>query len=73
LGKKGPPKHFTVKQSTFGSVQFRNKVLFAGGRLKFPVDGAETLEVESTKFSCRISALEMERFDIDGGDRLLNS
>lgn len=76
MGKKGPPEHFTVKQSTFGSVQFRKKVLFDGGILKFEVDGVssgpETLGMESTKFSCRVSVLEMERFDIDGGMLLLS-
>jgi len=28
LGRKVPPEHFTTKQSTFGLVQFRNRVLF---------------------------------------------
>jgi hypothetical protein len=77
LGKKGPPEHFTIKQSTLGSVQLRNKVLFEGGMLKFEDDsadsGTEDINMGSTNFSCRISVLEMERFEIDGGLLLLNS
>jgi hypothetical protein len=72
LGKKGPPEHFTTKQSTFSLVQFRNRVLFDGGNLKVDVDGLDscttTFEVELTNVSsCWLSVSAIDRFDIEMG------
>ena len=78
LGRKGPPEHCTTKQSSFGLVQFRNRVLFDGGKLKFEVDGVDscttTSEVESTKVSSFwFSVSAMDRFDTDRGLLLIKS
>jgi hypothetical protein len=59
FGVKGPAKHFTLKQSTFWLEQFRYKVLFDGGGMKFGDDDGYSASSRSTSvFTERLDTME---------------